>query len=341
MSAFCSTSAVATPAFGRCDLDEMTAEGRSSARIARPPLYSLASTMRDGIARRALRRSVPARLRSEIYRLRMRGVRGYARSKLAARGGGAASRPRANAPFDIGAAVPIVLHASTVHGIESHLRETAKGAGSELDVFIELAHGHETFVDVGAGAGVFSAAFCAATGERAFAFEPSPEMFDRLTSLSELNPSFEIMRLNVALGDEPGTRAVESHGPQYRGVSAAADGGDAMTVETLDEFAERNTLSPDFAKIDVEGMEREALRGGILTFSEHVDTLMLEVHPRILGSTDAVAEVEGLLREIGFDLFTLERVPIMDLARHAERRGGQLARAVNIVCTKSSRSAAM
>lgn len=294
-------------------------------------------TRNGSVARRALRDLVPRRARDELYRLRQRGLRGYAEAKLGRRRRGHAPRPRANEPFEIGARVPIVLAASTVHGFESHLRDE-HGAGSELDVFKRLADGHDTFLDIGAGAGIFAATFCAVTGERAYAFEPSPEMFERLSALLALNPGFAIEPFEVALGAEAGARAVELHGVQYRGVSGERGEAQTMTVDTLDDFVARHALRPDFAKVDVEGMELDTLRGGARTFAEHVDTLMLEVHPRILGSTAAVGHVQELLREFGFELSTLEHEPIGDLASEVHGPRGGLLRAVNVVCTKPTRA---
>jgi FkbM family methyltransferase len=294
--------------------------------------------MNEGIARRVLRELAPRRLRSELYRARELGLRGYVKAKRGHRRRGGRLRPRANEPFDIGAPVPIVLHASTLHGIESHLPD-APDASSELAVFMRLAEGHEMFLDIGAGAGVFAAVFCAVTGARAYVFEPSPEMFDRLSALLALNPGFAITPLEVALGAEAGVQAVEPHGAQYRGVASASGDAQTMSVDTLDAFVARHALRPDFAKLDVEGMELDALRGGARTFAAHVDTLMLEVHPRILGSTDAVDRLQQLLRELGFELFTLAHESIADLTTIVHGRRGNLLRALNVVCVKPASGA--
>jgi FkbM family methyltransferase len=234
-------------------------------------------------------------------------------------------------PFDIGARVPIVLHDSTVPGVRSHWVDAGQGT-PELDAFKRLAPGHATLLDIGAARGIFSAAFCALTDGHAYAFEPSPTMFEGLEALIELNPEFKITPAKIALGAVAGSQLVETHGAQFRGVRSAEANGAAMEVETLDDFVARHDLAPDFVKIDVEGMELEVLRGGAETFSGPVEVIMLEVHPRILMKGESVSDIQVLLAGFGFSLFTLDLAPIADLDRHLRPRRGLPPRATNIVC---------
>ena len=317
---------------------EMASRVRASRRVTTDPGVAgrLPPVTQRRVVRSVLRRCFPRRVHTELYQLRRLGSRGYTRNKWrehTTRGG---PEPQANVPFDIGAPVPIVLHDSTVSGVRSHWVVPGQSM-KELDAFKRVAPGHSTFLDIGAGAGIFSAAFCALTDRHAYAFEPSPTMFERLTALADLNPGFEITPFKIGLGAVAGTQLVQLHDGLFRGVRSAEANTETMSVETLDHFVGRHELTPDFVKIDVDGMELEVLRGGAETFSGSVDVMMLEVHPRILmRAGEAVADIQVLLDGFGFRLFTLDFAPISDLARHVVSlsRRGLAPPATNIVCQK-------
>jgi FkbM family methyltransferase len=241
--------------------------------------------------------------------------------------------PRVDVPFDIGAPVPIILHESTIQAVRSHWVDAGQGM-RELAAFRRVAPGYSTFLDIGAAQGIFSAAFCALTGGHAYAFEPSPSMFDELAALISVNPEFTTVPLKIALGAVAGVQGVQPNGAQFRGVDSAEAITEMMTVETLDSFVGRNELTPDFIKIDVEGMELEVLRGGAETFNRSVDVIMLEIHPGMLMRGEPVSDIQVLLDSFGFKLLTLDFAPISDLASHLGSGRRLLSPATNIVCAK-------
>jgi FkbM family methyltransferase len=241
---------------------------------------------------------------------------------------------RAGEPFDIGATQPIVLHETTLPGVRSHWMASGQGI-RELRAFKRIAPGHSTFLDVGAGSGLFAAAFCALTGGRAWAFEPSPIKFAELQALAAVNPSFDIAASQLALGASNGTCGARRDGKLFRGVLRAPDGSDAtdtMQVETLDGFVERLRITPTMAKVDVDGMELAVLRGGERTFREHVRALALEVHATWLPAGESVEDVERAVCAAGFRIVTTEFKPIRSLARFVEIERGMHPGVVNVVC---------
>lgn len=287
------------------------------------------------IVKPVLRRLTPQQLRSEIFKARTLGVKKYARYARLEQAQRRNAPPQANAPFDIGVPVPIVLHATTVSGVRSHWVRSGQGI-AELRAFKRVASGHSTFLDIGAGSGIFAAAFCALTGNQAWAFEPSPVKFESLLALIGLNPGFEIEAFNVALGRTEGNQAVKRGRAQFRAVdeSAAVTATETMPVQTLDGFVQQHGLAADLAKIDVDGMELDVLRGGAETFRRTVDTLMLEVHPSMLLRGESVSDVQSLLTDLGFKLFTLDFRPISNLAGLIEADPEFPDGTKNIVCRK-------
>lgn len=115
-------------------------------------------------------------------------------------------------------------------------------------------------VDCGAHRGVVTR-FLAQHFERVVAIEPGP-------LASQIKGADEVLR--VALGDKPG-RVGMADGKHNTGQRHCVP-GDSVEVITLDSLG----LAPDFVKLDVEGMEWHALKGGERTIREHKPVVMLE-----------------------------------------------------------------
>lgn len=177
------------------------------------------------------------------------------------------------------------------------------------------------------------------TGQRAWAFEPSPEMLRRLEDLRHLNPTLAIDVSDMALGAQAEQRSVRQYTDgQFSAVGAQASRSDAMAVTTLDAFVEQRALRPDFAKIDVEGMELDVLRGGECTFRSTVRTIVLEVHHALLTQLgQTMPELQALLEGYGFRLESLDGGSVNDLAQYARSHAEMLPGYTIIVCCKPTR----
>jgi FkbM family methyltransferase len=275
------------------------------------------------------------RVRDEAHKARRLGAAKYLRYTRLERGEQRRHGPLGGRPFDVGGQRPIVLDASSLNAVRGHWLQSGLGI-RELRAFQRLAPGHSVMLDIGAAEGIFAAAFCAITGGRALAFEPSPEMSARLDALMKRNPGFDITHVNVALAGADGAIATQTVADGQ--LRAATDGalGARQTVpaRTLDGVMQAYALHPDFAKIDVEGMEIDVLEGGAVTLGREVRTLMLEVHRPFLTGGRSASDLQRALRRLGFALFTLEMDPIGDLEGFLEAEPEISPGVTNVVCRR-------
>jgi FkbM family methyltransferase len=281
----------------------------------------------------SLKKAIPLSWREMRYRVRRLGISKYIQYRRIERVERQKPPPRAGCAFDIGGG-EIVLDQTTLPSVLSHWVEYAHGI-QELQAFKALALSHDVLLDIGAAEGIYSAAFCALTGRSAWAFEPSREMFDRLARLCAANPGFAIEVTNVALDAHVGQRAITRHPDgQFSGVRAP-DESDVMEVTTLDAFVAEHDLRPDFAKIDVEGMELDVLRGGEITFRHSVKTIVLEVHYDFLHeSGQSAAELQMVLESYGFSLEALDGTAVTDLEGYARANPEVLPGYTVVVCRR-------
>jgi FkbM family methyltransferase len=140
----------------------------------------------------------------------------------------------------------------------------------ELAAVMRLAKACTVFFDIGANVGLYSIALAQRFPDsKVISFEPIPSTYRELQRNLELNQISNVMTYNMGVSD----RAYDA--PFYfdATVSGAAAGaplgpefGPTETlvcpVETLDNFIDRTSFSPDFIKCDIEGGELLAFRGG-------------------------------------------------------------------------------
>jgi FkbM family methyltransferase len=124
-----------------------------------------------------------------------------------------------------------------------------------------------TLLDCGANFGYWSVLISSAPygSHKAIAIEPSSKNFAKLKNNAQINGNrFEVM--NCAIGAARGTARLS--GTKHEAFSIAgvtAGGGEEVTVIALDNLLEDGKLAPEgkyLIKLDVEGVEVEAIKGG-------------------------------------------------------------------------------
>lgn len=159
--------------------------------------------------------------------------------------------------------------------------------GGEFQAFYRMISGSRLFVDVGANTGIFSLIACATnSGIRVIAFEPVPEIYERLVTNVTINAFQDrchsvqkavsdvpgITRLFIPLGEIPTEASLELQN------KSAREGGSHIDIDstTLDTVCAQETV--DFIKIDVEGAEHKVLQGARQLLARCRPTILLEHH---------------------------------------------------------------
>ncbi|MDR3347608.1 MAG: FkbM family methyltransferase [Helicobacteraceae bacterium] len=135
---------------------------------------------------------------------------------------------------------------------------------------------NDVVIDAGAWIGDF-AAYAASKNALCYAFEPTSETYDILCKTAELNDN-KIIPIKKGLSDIAGERKfsinIDGIGNQITQDEQTA--GETIQITTLDQFVkERKLERVDFIKADIEGAERDMLKGARNTLAKFAPKLAI------------------------------------------------------------------
>ena len=178
--------------------------------------------------------------------------------------------------------------------------------GEYLKKMCDALDTSDVLYDVGANIGLVAlhgAQIC-----QTVAFEPDPQICRRLRRNCELNPDVSVDVREVAVANTDGTMTLFSDGADGTSPSLVHQRSERGTLgvasRTLDSLVgDPDLLMPTVLKMDIEGAEILALRGGsaLLQSRSAPRLLLLEVHDKFLpGFGSSADEVLALVREAGY-----------------------------------------
>ncbi len=178
---------------------------------------------------------------------------------------------------------------------------------SETRLLAKLLEPGDIFIDVGAHIGWFTtiAAHCVGDAGQVMACEPYPSNATALKENLILNGCQNVQVVEAALGARRGMISLAKAGGDSGGVTAldwAWDGKAEVPLMTLDEISD-GLGTVKLLKIDVEGWERDVLRGAAKTLSQ-TRFVLIEINPSALSKAGSSAEeIFDLMRDAGFTKF--------------------------------------
>ncbi len=175
----------------------------------------------------------------------------------------------------------------------------------------------EVFWDVGANIGYFSLVAAAAVGERGevAAFEPGAAALARLRENVSLNSFPQVRIYHLAMADVDGeavlyrTGGIADSSASLYPAAAGGAAGETCTTVTLDGLLKKEDLRPpDFVKLDVEGAELAALRGGAQILADFQPLLLVEMEEKNLQAAGASkAAIQTFLQGYGYRVAHLRK----------------------------------
>lgn len=164
----------------------------------------------------------------------------------------------------------------------------------------------DTFFDIGASVGLVSV-HAGKKGVSTFAFEPDPQVRERLHINLKLNRLTNVQTVAWAVSDSAAevtlfTDGVDGRSPSLREVGQR--GGTTVVTDSIDNAIQRKELPlPDVIKIDIEGAEALALPGmkETLTSDNSPRVVFIELHPEFLPDFGATSdEVVTIIESYGY-----------------------------------------
>jgi FkbM family methyltransferase len=174
----------------------------------------------------------------------------------------------------------------------------------------DLLQDGDVAFDVGANLGIWSL-LAARRGARVHAFEPVPEMVERLRAQAQLNRAESVIINPFAAGAESGSlpffavREVNTGASGFTRPDVLSD-EIRIPVETLDAYVERSGVGHvDLMKIDVEGAEIHVFRGAHkLLASNDAPALFFEMDDHLCARNGTTSgEVKQILVDYGYRIY--------------------------------------
>ncbi len=171
---------------------------------------------------------------------------------------------------------------------------------------------NDTVLDIGANVGIFSLYSASKAPEgKIIAFEPIQELVHQIKNVAQINDFKNIDIVDCAVGDNDGSISLMYSSDNFGGASKVLESGEQTEVKmvTIDSFVKTASLeNVGFIKMDIEGMEPEALRGAKETLRKMKPRLAIctyhdPSHPKLIEELILVANSKYKIKHSSHKVF--------------------------------------
>ncbi len=168
----------------------------------------------------------------------------------------------------------------------------------------------DTFFDLGAHFGYFTLLAHKLVGSsgKIISFEPSPVPLNYLRKNIKLNKIENVTIVPMLVFDKKGELNFYFSG--FGGTKSSLKKCSELPFVkkirgiNLDDYCMEENMEPNFVKIDIEGAELLAIKGFQKILRQKEIKILLELHPKILGSSD-IKKLVNLFGDLGYSMKSL------------------------------------
>lgn len=167
-----------------------------------------------------------------------------------------------------------------------------------------LVQSGDTVLEIGGNIGYYTLLLSQLVGEKGavITVEPNPESFTLLKLNLRLNRVTNVELHQLAIGNKDGcANLYTSYSSNLCTLKPSIEGENISSIEvrttTIDAFVKKLAKPVQVIRMDIEGLEKEALEGAEFTLEHYKPRLFIEFHVKKLGIKNAEMTLEFLYRK--------------------------------------------
>lgn len=174
----------------------------------------------------------------------------------------------------------------------------------DMAFLLHFLRKEDLFFDIGANIGSYTVLASGHIGANTFSFEPVPSTFSHLINNIWINQiTDKVKAFNIALGSEKGSIDFTDSFDAMNHVANKDEPSIKVPLDTLDGIL-HNQKVPILIKIDVEGFEKEVLKGATRTLNDNeLKAIIIELNGSGVRYNINDVEIHKTLIDLGFRPF--------------------------------------